>query len=43
MRMLALEVAHLRVILPLSDFAPRFIDWGPRANDDDGHGERDDD
>jgi Tol biopolymer transport system component len=25
---------HLRAILPLSDFAPRFIDWGPRARDD---------
>src|SRR4051812_28904915 len=23
---------HLRAILPLSDFAPRFIDWGPRAD-----------
>jgi len=32
----------LRAILGLSDFAPRFIDWGPRArpggdHDDDGH------
>jgi len=25
---------HLRAILPLSDFAPRFIDWGPRADND---------
>ena len=25
---------HLRAILPLSDLAPRFIDWGPRARDD---------
>jgi Tol biopolymer transport system component len=25
---------HLRAILPLSEFAPRFIDWGPRARDD---------
>jgi Tol biopolymer transport system component len=22
--------SHLRAIMPLSDFAPRFIDWGPR-------------
>ena len=22
--------SHVRAILPLSDFAPRFIDWGPR-------------
>ena len=25
---------HLRAILPLSDLAPRFIDWGPRAGGD---------
>lgn len=25
--------SHLRAILPLSDFAPRFIDWGPHATD----------
>ena len=25
---------HVRAILPLSDLAPRFIDWGPRARDD---------
>jgi Tol biopolymer transport system component len=34
---------HLHVILPLSDFAPRFIDWGPIARNDDGHGEGGDD
>jgi Tol biopolymer transport system component len=32
---------HLRAIMPLSDFAPRFIDWGPRANDDRGPGQSD--
>src|SRR4051812_39068607 len=26
---------HLRVILGLSAFAPRFIDWGPRPDDED--------
>ncbi len=25
---------HVRAILPLSDLAPRFIDWGPRARED---------
>jgi hypothetical protein len=25
--------SHLRAILPLSDFAPRFIDWGARVAD----------
>ena len=33
---------HLRAILPLSDFAPRFIDWGPRP-DRDGRNAGDDD
>lgn len=27
--------SHLKPILPLSDFAPRFIDWGARATDRD--------
>ena len=27
---------HLRAILPLSEFAPRFIDWGPRTADHHG-------
>jgi Tol biopolymer transport system component len=35
--------SHLRAILPLSDFAPRFIDWGPRAKDDHGRPGPDDD
>jgi Tol biopolymer transport system component len=26
--------SHRRVILPLSDFRPRFIDWGPRRQPD---------
>jgi Tol biopolymer transport system component len=25
---------HLHTILPFSDFAARFIDWGPRPTDD---------
>jgi Tol biopolymer transport system component len=35
---------HLRAIMPLSDFAPRFIDWGPRPGDHRDHrdqGDRD--
>jgi Tol biopolymer transport system component len=37
---------HLRPILGLSDFAPRYIDWGPSIrpggdDDDDGHPQRD--
>ena len=35
--------SHVRAILPLSDFAARFIDWGPRADGDDGRGEGDGD
>lgn len=35
--------SHLKAILPLSDFAARFIDWGPRADDRGGDGNEDDD
>jgi Tol biopolymer transport system component len=31
--------SHLKTILPLSDFAPRFIDWGARATDRDEDGD----
>jgi Tol biopolymer transport system component len=33
---------HVKTILALSDFAPRFIDWGPRAGDHGDEGEDDD-
>jgi Tol biopolymer transport system component len=33
--------SHLRAILPLSDLAPRFIDWGPRAAGEERPGEDD--
>ena len=31
--------SHLKAILPLSGFAPRFIDWGARATDPDEDGD----
>lgn len=35
---------HMRAILPLSDFAPRFIDWGPSSwGGDDEDGDRQED
>ena len=35
--------SHLRPILGLSDFAPRFVDWGANPRHGGGHGDHDDD